>query len=801
MFSCHVSTRLRQFGPVGALLVLSVVGFFLARALGESNARRDSDHRAEIAAVRVRDRVIQAMTLVDGVRRLLVSEPTPITSAEFVQVGALWLAPSGLPAAGWVERVPAAARSGYERRIGHPIVVASRTGALVPVGARRTYYPATFVTRSPPLSTEGVDLGGIAGVVKTIARPETEFSVTATPLLRLADATPGLFLVESAQRVDEQGVYPGYAVVFVPASWLLETATTGDVNASAPPLLQIRAGGGSAGDLQGAAPARSRFTEAGLPFEVLVPRSGVRGAAAALPWIVLAVGLLLAGVAWVLGVFAARREKAKADLDRLFTLTPDLIVVAGFDGYFKRVNPAFEEHLGYSEEEALARPYVEFVHRDDRARTEAESSRIREGAKTVSFENRYLCKDGSQRWIEWTATPVQQERQTYAVGRDVTQRRQAEADLVEAEERNRLLAEEQAALRRVATLVASGSPPTEVFGAVAEEVGRLVAADRAVVSRYETDDSVTLLAGWAPSGEALPVHVRQPIREDSMSNLVRTTGRAVRIDGDTDGVPGRVGNRSAVGVPITVRGRLWGLVTVGSASGEPSPPGTEERLAKFTELVATAIANAQAQAELTTSRARIVATADETRRRIERDLHDGAQQRLVSLALRLRAAQVVMPSDLVELNEELDVVARGLDRALDELREFAHGIHPPSLAEGGLEFALRSLAGRSAVPVQLDIRIDGRPPEAIEIGAYYVVSEALANAVKHARASLVAVEVADDDGVLRVCVRDDGVGGADPTRGSGIVGLRDRVEAMGGSFDVESPVGAGTAVHVRLPLD
>ena len=228
------------------------------------------------------------------------------------------------------------------------------------------------------MSTEGVDLGGIAAVVKAITRPQTEFGVTATPLLRLADGTPGLFLVESAERVDEQGVYPGYAVVFVPASWLLEAATdTGDVNASALPSLQIRAGGGSAGDLHGAAPASSRFTEAGLPFEVLVPRSGVRGAAAALPWIVLAGGLLLAGLAWVLGVFAERREKAKAELDRLFTLTPDLIVVAGFDGYFKRVNPAFEQLLGYSEEEALARPYVEFVHPDDRVRTEAESSRIR----------------------------------------------------------------------------------------------------------------------------------------------------------------------------------------------------------------------------------------------------------------------------------------------------------------------------------------------------------------------------------------------------------------------------------------
>ena len=774
MSSLTVGTRLRQFGPVGVLLALSIAGFFLARALGERDASRESDHRAEIAAVRVRDSVRQAMTLVDGVRRLLVSEPTPLTQAEFVEIGALWLAPSGLPAAGWVERVPAADRAAYERRIGHPIVVPTPTGALVPVGPRTTYYPATFVTRSPPMSTEGVDLGGIAAVVDAIARPGTAFQASATPLLRLSDGTAGLFLVQAAQRVDRTLFEDGYAVVFLPASLLLAAATdTGDGDVSAPPELQIRAGGGSTGALHGASSAGSRFTEAGRSFEVLVPRTGVHGASAALPWIVLGVGLLLAALARVLGVFEARREKATADLDRLFTLSPDLIVVAGFDGYFKRVNPAFEEHLGYSEEEALARPYVEFVHPDDRSRSEVQTDPPREGATPSSFENRYVGKDGSHRWIEWLAIPVQRERQIYAVGRDVTERRQAEADLRAAEEGNRALAEEQAALRRVATLVAHGAPPTEVFAAVAEEVGRLVDSDRAVVSRYEPDGSATILAGWPPGDGAVA----------------------------PDGVPGRVGDRSAVGAPITVEGRPWGVVTVGSSSGEPPPAGTEERLAKFTELLATAIANAQTQAELTASRARIVTTADETRRRIERDLHDGVQQQLVSLALRLRTARADVPSDLVQLGAELDVAAHGLDRALNDLRDFAHGIHPAVLAEGGLGPALRVLARRSTVPVQLDVRIDRRPPEMVEIAAYYVVSEGLANTTKHADASMVAVEVAADDGVLRICVRDDGVGGADPTRGSGIVGLRDRVEAMAGSIEVESPVGAGTALRVCLPLD
>ena len=236
-----------------------------------------------------------------------------------------------------------------------------------------------------------------------------------------------------------------------------------------------------------------------------------------------------------------------------------------------------------------------------------------------------------------------------------------------------------------------------------------------------------------------------------------------------------------------------------STGEEPPPPGTEERLAGFTELVATAIANAQAQADLAASRARIVTNADEIRRKIERDLHDGAQQRLVTLALQLRAAQATMPPDH-DLALELDHVAAGLNNALDELRELARGIHPPILAEGGLKPALKMLARRSAVPVDLDVRMDSRPPEPVEVGAYYVVSEALTNVVKHSEATTVTVEVEADDEVLRIHVHDDGVGGAEFSRGTGLVGLRDRAEALGGRIALESRPGHGTSLSVELPL-
>jgi signal transduction histidine kinase len=232
------------------------------------------------------------------------------------------------------------------------------------------------------------------------------------------------------------------------------------------------------------------------------------------------------------------------------------------------------------------------------------------------------------------------------------------------------------------------------------------------------------------------------------------------------------------------------------------PAGAEHRLAAFTELIATAIANAAAKAELTASRARIVATADETRRRIERDLHDGAQQQLISLALQLRAAQSAVPAEFGDLQDELDRVAAGLSATLDGLREYARGIHPAILAEGGLAPALKTLARRSPIPVTLDVRIHERLPERAEVTAYYVVSEALTNAAKHARASMVEISLDVDAAVevLRLLIRDDGVGGADPARGSGLMGLKDRVEAIGGTLSVRSHPGEGTALFAELPV-
>jgi signal transduction histidine kinase len=285
--------------------------------------------------------------------------------------------------------------------------------------------------------------------------------------------------------------------------------------------------------------------------------------------------------------------------------------------------------------------------------------------------------------------------------------------------------------------------------------------------------------------------------------LVAEAGNPARIHRIHDGPrpdDAAARSHSAVGAPVTVDGNPWGMMIAVSTVEQSLPANTEARLLGFTDLLATAIANAERRADLAASRARIVGAADEARRRIERDLHDGAQQRLVSLGLELRTAQSLVPPELSELRRELSHVVEGFASVLAELREMARGIHPAILAEGGLGPALKSLQRRSPIPVELTVRSVARLPERVEVAMYYVVSETLTNAAKHARASALKVDVEAASGILRLCVRDDGVGGADPARGSGLVGLRDRVESLGGSIAVESPSGAGTAITVALPI-
>jgi signal transduction histidine kinase len=370
------------------------------------------------------------------------------------------------------------------------------------------------------------------------------------------------------------------------------------------------------------------------------------------------------------------------------------------------------------------------------------------------------------------------------------------------------LAREQAALRRIATLVARAAPPAEVFAAVAAEAGQLMGCESTMLCRYDPGGEATAIGAWSADRRqvARSVGTPTPVEGQKVTVLVFQTGQPARLDHrgtGTDPVsaawsPARM--CSLVGAPIRVDDHLWGVMIAAARNGR-LPRNVEARLAAFTELVGTAISNAEAKAQLIVSRARIVGTADATRRRIERDLHDGVQQHLISLTLTLRTAQAAAPPAARELADRLDKVIDGMGSVIDELREIARGIHPSALAQGGLYPALKALARRSTVPVRLDVRVEGRLPEQIEVAAYYAIAEALTNAVKHARASVVDVAVDVVGGVLRVRIGDDGCGGANPAEGSGLVGLEDRVEALGGQFWLASPAGAGTTVQAALPLD
>ncbi|HMJ37878.1 MAG TPA: PAS domain S-box protein [Baekduia sp.] len=507
------------------------------------------------------------------------------------------------------------------------------------------------------------------------------------------------------------------------------------------------------------------------------------------------------------------RRRAEREFEAIFNLSLDLLCIAGLDGYFRRVNPAFERAFGYSSEELVSRPFLDFVHPDDRQRSHDALAELSGGQEVVRFDNRNVRADGSILWLEWSSRPVPDEGIFYGSARDVTDRKRAEAELREAqgavEESRaalRVHAQEQEALRRVATLVARDVPPAEIFSAVAEEVRRLFGAGMAAVARFEPDGTAVVVLGQAHDADAVRVPRWRELDEPLATAAVFRTGHSARRDVEdfagATGVAavklGRLGNRSTVASPIVVEGRLWGVISV-STKREPMPADTEERMANFTKLVATAIANAENRGELEASRARVVAATAEERRRVVRDLHDGAQQRLVHTVITLKLAlREIRDGD----GQAEALVGEALDHAEQAnaaLRELVHGILPAVLTSRGLRAGVEELALRSPLPVTVDVSAE-RLPLAIEATAYFVVSEALTNAMKHSGAQRAEVSAVVDGGEMRVEISDDGVGGADPARGSGLTGLADRVEALGGTVGITSPAGSGTSLLAKIPI-
>jgi signal transduction histidine kinase len=368
-----------------------------------------------------------------------------------------------------------------------------------------------------------------------------------------------------------------------------------------------------------------------------------------------------------------------------------------------------------------------------------------------------------------------------------------------ADEDLRRLADEQAALRRVATLVAEAAPPDDIFAAVAQEVSSLLDLPAIELARLEGDGTGTVIStfGNAP----FPAGFVGTLDSPSVMTKVCATSRSARID-DYNELSGysaeavrAAGFRSAIGAPIIVDGALWGTIVAWSTSTEKIPERVGHRLDQFTALVGTAVSNATARAQLIASRVRLVAAGDEARRRLERNLHDGTQQRLLALRLDVQRIRIGGAN-----GEELEEIEREIAAIVDEVREVSRGLHPAQLSRGGLDLALSTLARRSPIPVALDVTLPERPPRPIETAVYYVVSEALTNAAKHSGAGSLTVAVSSRDGIVHATIADDGEGGAAAADGSGITGLADRVEALGGRFTLDSPPGRGTTISIELPI-
>jgi signal transduction histidine kinase len=365
--------------------------------------------------------------------------------------------------------------------------------------------------------------------------------------------------------------------------------------------------------------------------------------------------------------------------------------------------------------------------------------------------------------------------------------------------------EEQAALRRVATLAAGEPDARRLFDCVCEEVGRVLGVESTDIVRFEDDLTATVVGGWAePDGPWFPVGMRVPVEGETVTAKLHRSGRPQRVD-DYTGIGGPLATKllsfgviSAVGAPITVAGRLWGGLMASSTRPYAFAEGTEERIANFAELVTAALANADARDQLAASSARIVEAGYTERRRLERDLHDGAQQELVSAAMSLRSARSKVSGPAAEL---VDAALEQLQSGLRSLRELAAGIHPSVLTDRGLRQALEALATRAPIIVELGPVPSGRLPQSVEMTAYFVVAEALTNAAKHADCERAEVTVRLEGDWAVVEVRDDGVGGADASAGSGLRGLADRVNALGGVFDIQSPPGRGSVIQARLTLE
>jgi PAS domain S-box-containing protein len=493
-----------------------------------------------------------------------------------------------------------------------------------------------------------------------------------------------------------------------------------------------------------------------------------------------------------------RRLREMLETIQLVSVSIDL------DGRITYCNPFHAELTGWERDELIGRDWYEtFTPPELAGLRERFLEQLAADRIPAHSESAIMKRTGERRIISWNNTVLRDRVGrpvgAMSIGEDVTDRRRAEQAL-------RTLAAEQAALRHVATVVAGEPTPELLLETVTSEVGLLFGAQSSNLTRNE-GETLRIMGGWSEAGQrSIAPGSVFPRDGDSASQRVMRTQQPARVDSIAEigdeaarSVWKEHGFRSSIAAPVIVDGVLWGAINATRTTPELFPEGAEQRLADFAELVAQAIANAQAREDLRASRARIVDAADEARRRLERDLHDGAQQRLVAVSLALRLAQAKVQHDAAEAERVLRGAGDELALALEELRELARGLHPAVLTDRGLGAALETLAARAPVPVELEVELQPLP-RTVEVAAYYVVAEALTNVARYAGATQARVSVARRGSEAVIEVSDDGVGGADPATGSGLRGLADRVDALDGRLEIESAPGRGTLVRAIFPV-
>jgi PAS domain S-box-containing protein len=579
-YSWFRSARSPGIVLVALIMFLGIGGYVLTSTTIRHDRDDAAERRARVEAVHAQEVLGRARAYVAGLADVLARERAP-GQERFARWASGTSASVGLNDVLWVERVPASERRAYERRHGVTIVRLDRSGRAHRAPRAPVYLPATYTSQTRPELRPAVDVSSFPGLGAAIRDRARIFAAGASRPGSMG-GEPGFYLLETASFA-HGAARRGYLVAFVPRGWF-STTLGGD-----PRRVAISEDGRQIEGQLDSVQSSAGFEMLGRNWRVDVAREPPSGLQSLLPWLALAWPFAAAGIALVVGRAIALRRRAQQEVERIFELSPDLIAVADFQGHFTRVNPAVERILGYTEEEFL-------VHPDDRERTAREAAAVGDGERTLSFQNRYLAKDGSYRVLEWTSTPMVDDGLMYGVARDITERRLAEAEVAR-------LANEQAVLRRVATLVAEAVPLPELFAAVTREAGALLVADYAGLAQIE-DGNVRVVGAWAADGEHPPVPEAWPMQAGDPATTIAQTMEPSRWD-DWEGVPGPIaqfiremGIQSSVGCPIVVQGELWGALAVHTKRDTPLPADSEQRITQFNDLVAMALTNARARGEV-----------------------------------------------------------------------------------------------------------------------------------------------------------------------------------------------------------